>query len=221
MAKLIVSFKGAVVSEVPLAQGEMLIGRRPDCQIPIDSLAISGYHAKITTVGHQSVLEDLNSTNGTFVDDRPITRHELADGDLIRMGKHTLAFEGDESAETDYEQTMVLDTAAIAQLSRAPAAAPPPVAVSTAAVATLQILNGPRSGATFELTKSLTNIGKTGAQAAVITRRGGLYYLAHLGGDHSPVVNGSEIGEASYQLNDGDILEIGTVKVQFFLRDQA
>ena len=154
------------------------------------------------------------------MDDRPVTRHELADNDLIRIGKHTLAFKADETDEADYEQTMVLDTAAVAQLNRIQPAAVAAPAAPAVLVATLQVLNGPRSGATFELTKSLTNIGKAGEQAAVITRRSGQFHLAHLDGPRPPVVNGSEIGEASHQLQDGDILEIGTIKVQFFLREK-
>ena len=68
------------------------IGRLPDNTIVIDNPAVSARHARVYREGHQYVLEDLKSTNGTFVNDRPIARHTLLEGDIVLVGKHTLVF---------------------------------------------------------------------------------------------------------------------------------
>ena len=231
MAKLIISFKGATVAEHELRQGEMVIGRKPDCDIQIDSLAVSGKHAKVTTTGQVSVISDLGSTNGTFINNQKITEHEFKNGDVVQIGKHSVTFvsgltSAAEEEEDELEKTVVLGAGAIP--AAAPAARPKPAAVPAAAapsaqspdavIGGLQMLNGPRVGQTFDLTKSLTNIGQKGKCSAVISRRGGSYHIAHMDGPIPPTVNGGTIGEQASKLDDGDIVEIGTVKMQFYLR---
>lgn len=226
MAKLIISFKGATVAEHELRQGEMVIGRKPDCDIQIDSLAVSGKHAKVTTTGKVSVVSDMGSTNGTFINNQKITDHEFKNGDVVQIGKHTVTFvSGLASAAIDeddeLEKTVVLGAGAIPAPAPAQRPSVPAGHGAESTVATiggLQMLNGPRVGQSFDLTKSLTNIGQKGKCAAVISRRGGGYHIAHMDGPMAPKVNGGAIGEQASKLGDGDVLEIGTVKMQFYLR---
>jgi pSer/pThr/pTyr-binding forkhead associated (FHA) protein len=83
----------------------------------------------------------------------------------------------------------------------------------------IQIMNGNNAGKELELVKTLTTLGKPGLQVAVIVRRPDGYYLTHVEGPHMPLINGKDIGGQSHKLNDRDIIEVGKVKMEFFLRD--
>ena len=229
MSKIIVSFKGATIAEYELRPGEMIVGRKSSADIQIDSLAVSGSHAKISTHGDTTTIEDIGSTNGTFINDQKITSHTFKNGDAVQVGKHTITFvsgpaalvEEDDDDEDEFEKTVVLGVNAMPGMAPAPkpaaaalGAAPAPTA-TTPQVGGLQILNGPRSGLVFRLTKSLTNVGQKGHCAAVISRRGGGYHLAHVDGPNPPVVNGEQLGKQARPLQEGDIVEIGTIKMQF------
>ena len=67
MAKLIMSLDNAVIREVPLDKERFTIGRKAHNDIQIDNLAVSGEHAALQMTGNEVFLEDLNSTNGTYV----------------------------------------------------------------------------------------------------------------------------------------------------------
>ena len=92
MPKLILKFDDREPRECAIGTQPASIGRLSDNTVVIDHPAVSGRHARIYREGHDYVLEDLKSTNGTFVNDKPIERHTLAEGDLILIGKHTLSF---------------------------------------------------------------------------------------------------------------------------------
>ena len=79
----------------PLAQGANVIGRDPSCEIWVDARGVSRRHARITVSGHSAIVEDLASTNGTFVGGRKLTAtRPLADGDVIALGPETVTFRG-------------------------------------------------------------------------------------------------------------------------------
>ncbi|HTY98925.1 MAG TPA: FHA domain-containing protein [Rhodocyclaceae bacterium] len=112
MAKLILSMDGLVLKEIPLSKERMTIGRKPQNDIQIDNLAISGEHAVIVTILNDSFLEDLNSTNGTFINGQVVKKHFLQNGDVIELGKYRLKYVSEAtqqaSAAADFEKTMVL-----------------------------------------------------------------------------------------------------------------
>ena len=89
MSKIIISFKGATIAEHELRPGEMTIGRKSSADIQIDSLAVSGTHAKIVTAGDVVTLEDLGSTNGTFINSKKITSHQFKNGEPAQIGRGT------------------------------------------------------------------------------------------------------------------------------------
>ncbi len=99
MAKVILTHNKKVLDTFELDQGDMKIGRRPDAGITIDSMAVSGEHANIFTIGEDSFIQDLGSTNGTFVNNKQITKHHLKDGDVIMIGKHTLNYVNETQAK--------------------------------------------------------------------------------------------------------------------------
>lgn len=122
MAKLILTLDGVPQGEFELEKELLTIGRRPNNDIHIDNLAVSGSHAVVRTIGGDSFLEDLDSTNGTVVNGKPIKKHILQHGDLIELGKYQLkyvsvesinsaAVSGGESA--DFEKTMIIRPSAI------------------------------------------------------------------------------------------------------------
>lgn len=111
MAKLILSMDGLVLKEIPLVKDRTTIGRKPHNDIQIDNLAISGDHAVIDTIINDAFLEDLHSTNGTFVNGQPVKRYFLQDGDVIELGKYRLKYlsEAEQQAgPQEYEKTMLL-----------------------------------------------------------------------------------------------------------------
>ncbi|MBL8518148.1 MAG: FHA domain-containing protein [Betaproteobacteria bacterium] len=134
MAKLILSVDGTVLREVPLTKERITVGRKPHNDIPVDNLAVSGEHAAIITILNDSFIEDLNSTNGTLVNGKPIKKHFLQHNDVIEIGKHKLKYFNDApaaAASADFEKTMI-----IRKPSAAPAPAPAPAAAPAAPAAT-------------------------------------------------------------------------------------
>lgn len=110
MAKLILSMDGLVLKEIPLTKERTTIGRKPHNDIQIDNLAISGEHAVIVTILNDSFLEDLNSTNGTYINGQSVKKHFLQNGDVIELGKYRLKYVSEvvQQAAADFEKTMVL-----------------------------------------------------------------------------------------------------------------
>lgn len=111
MAKLILSMDGLVLKELPLLKERTTIGRKPHNDIQIDNLAISGEHAVIVTILNDSFLEDMNSTNGTYVNGQPIKKHFLQNNDVVELGKYRLKYISEVPAaapQPDFEKTMVL-----------------------------------------------------------------------------------------------------------------
>src|ERR1700704_7188630 len=90
MSRLVLKFEGSTLKEVPLGTQPVTIGRSPDNDIPVDNLAVSNYHAKIYFEAGRMVVEDLDSLNGTFVNDLRVERATLHDGDNIHIGKHKI-----------------------------------------------------------------------------------------------------------------------------------
>lgn len=90
--RLVLRFDGQDVQEFVLDKSDITIGRTMTNDIAIDNLAISGHHATVYSTASGPELVDMNSTNGTFVNDKQIERHHLQDGDIITIGKHQIIF---------------------------------------------------------------------------------------------------------------------------------
>jgi hypothetical protein len=236
-AKLQLMLNGEVLSDFDLNKETITIGRRPENDIPVDNLAVSGKHAQIITILNDSFLEDLNSTNGTYVNGSLIKKHALKHGDIIGIGKHQLKYVNEDatSSEGNFEKTMIIRPDAVGmpeatgsmeigasvekivaeeklQSKQAPAPG--------SKVAKLQILNGANAGKELELTKALTTIGKPGTQVAAITRRPQGYFIIHVeggAGDRTPIINGKHVGTQATSLNDHDVIEVAGVKMEFFI----
>jgi FHA domain len=142
MAKLILSVDGTVLKEVSLNKERTMLGRKPHNDIQVDNLAVSGEHAAIITILNDSFIEDLNSTNGTLVNGKPIKKHFLQNNDVIEIGKHKLKYFNDApvaAASNDFEKTMIIRKPAASAaapvasaLAEAQGAAAKPAAASVA-----------------------------------------------------------------------------------------
>jgi pSer/pThr/pTyr-binding forkhead associated (FHA) protein len=243
MAKLVLSLNGVVQGEYDLNKERLTIGRKPENDIPIDNLAVSGKHALVITILDDSFLEDLGSTNGTYVNGKLIKKHALKNGDVIAIGKHELKYVNEHATADDdeFEKTMIIKpgsaSAAVAAAQAAEKAGAGPIAAAKPAAAAgggaapaaashmplgrLTVLNGPIAGKELELTKALVTLGKPGTQVAVISRRPQGYFLTHIESDGDgkryPLVNGEAIGPKAYQLKDSDMIELAGIKMEFSL----
>jgi pSer/pThr/pTyr-binding forkhead associated (FHA) protein len=232
MAKVILSMDGVALKEIPLARERTTIGRKPHNDIVIDNLAISGEHAAIITMMNDSFLEDLDSTNGTYVAGRPVKKHFLQDGDVIELAKYRLKYVSDGARQADgadAEKTMVLRQETLRSalehpVESAPAPQPEPPTASIRPrgqlpIASIQILNGANAGRELDLTKTLTTLGKPGVMVVAIARRPLGYFVTHVEGTNSPRVGGRMLeANKPYALMDHDVIELGGVKMEFFLK---
>jgi pSer/pThr/pTyr-binding forkhead associated (FHA) protein len=243
MTKLVLSVDGVVIKEVALTKERMTLGRKPYNDIVIDHLAVSGEHAVVVTLFSDSFLEDLGSTNGTFVNGQPVKKHFLQNGDIIELGKYRLKFVTDVMAVTSASLGFNLVAKPVKQSVEASFISPstepqtatafdelptlaqtaafPPLASAAADTpppALIRLLDGPNAGRELPLTKALTTLGRPGVQVAVITRRPQGYFITHVQGVQFPVVNGYTLGAEAYPLTHGDLLELSGMKMEFFLQ---
>ncbi len=241
MAKLSLMFQDKLVKEVPVGNRPVTIGRSPDNDLPVDNLAVSNHHAKVYFEAGRLVVEDLDSLNGTFVNDLRIERSTLHDGDNIHIGKHRIKVDttadaalpwdsGRKAATPVINETMVLDTKERRQMLQQAAAMGESMqfASSRLKVPTLVVLNGRTDQKEYVLTNRLTVIGKSGMatvrlkgwfkpqMAAQINQRDDGYYLGP--GDKVPTVNGTPI-PGPMRLSDGDVIQVSGVRLSFVFRE--
>ena len=234
MAKLILIFEGTAVEEYEIDKEITTIGRKPDNDIQIDNLATSGTHAKILTILNDSFIEDLNSTNGTIINGKKISKHSLQNGETIVIGQHELKYvnESAEAGEGEFEKTMIIrpgtsdtpvDSATSKKLEQSIGKIAADIASQGAAgsdemAAHLTLLSGSNSGKEMKLTKILTTLGKPGVQVAAITRRPLGYFLivVDAGAGGRPIVNDKEVGTQATPLVDSDVIEVAGVKMGFY-----
>lgn len=224
MPRLILSMDGLVLKEMALEKERTTIGRKPHNDIQIDNLAISGEHAAIVTILNDAFLEDMNSTNGTYVNGQPVKKHVLKNNDVIELGKYRLKYLADSTVPgSEQDEAVSYAQAAIATDAGLPSGAQADLTATNAAapvsaLGMIQILSGAHAGRTLELSKSLTTLGKPGSQVAVITRRPHGYFITHVEGTVFPVVNGRALDAQAHRLNDNDVIELAGVKMEFFTK---
>jgi pSer/pThr/pTyr-binding forkhead associated (FHA) protein len=217
---LLVTLHGQDARHIELTDTSLTIGRRADNTLAIEDSAVSGHHARIAKVQTIFFLEDLMSTNGTAINGRPITRHQLHDADVITIGRHRLVFQEHAAASTgsqppfvDLDRTMVLREAG-------------PVPDRPKLIANVLIIAGKTDRLEYCLMKQVNVIGSqdgsairlTGwfapKSAATIARRGRSYSISHSQRTKSLLVNGMEV-VGQQDLKDGDRIEVAGVTMRF------
>jgi len=194
MPKLIVSIDGVVIKEVQLTKDRTTLGRRPYNDVVIDNLAVSGEHAVLQMSGNEIYLEDLNSTNGTYVNGKAVRKQLLQNGDFVEIGRYNIKY-----------------------VSEADAAGPVPPAADagTGSSAAIKVMSGAAAGREVNLVKVVTTIGKPGVAVAAITKSPQGFVVSHVEGLDRPTLNGALIGTEPARLKNGDLLELAGTQMQF------
>ena len=212
------------------------IGRLPDNTIVVDSSAASGHHACAALEGDDFVLEDLASTNGTFVNDTRVSRHTLRNGDVIRIGNHTLEFDAKHGGDVESRQaaerivsnpgdTVFLDAdkhqALLAMLQEAGADGQ---VLDANKVGVLRVLKGSADRPEYHLQAHTSFIGKADTSlvrlkgwftpriAVVITRSDQGYTATRM--RSSAKINGEPL-TGHCDLKEGDVLRVGGLTLKF------
>jgi pSer/pThr/pTyr-binding forkhead associated (FHA) protein len=222
MAKLYLSLDGRPVKEFRITRSRTTIGRRPNNDIQIDNLAVSGQHAVIEVVGQIYFVEDLESTNGTLLNGDKVQRQPLKSGDELTIGKYVITFWRDPvvaAKQAEFEKTMVM---------QAPAGLEPPIARPRAKPAAqasqaeqtpiIRVLTGTNAGREIQLSKNVTSLGKAGLQVVAFTKRGNDFFISHIEGELHPLVNSRPIGDKPQLLVEEDLIEVMGVRMAFFFR---
>ncbi len=229
MGKLVVSLDGVVIKEVQVTKDKTTLGRRPYNDIVIDNLAVSGEHAVLQMVGADVFIEDLNSTNGTYINGKAVKKQLLQHNDTVEIGKYKIKYLVEDG--NDYEKTMIMRPAPASP-------ATPPVhsghggnfsntitggltsgfgglQSANTTTASIKVLNGAAAGREVALTKVVTTVGKPGVQVASITKRPGGFVFAHVEGSARPTINGNPVGGDPVHLRTGDVIELAGTQMQF------
>jgi len=241
MSRLVLRFESSKLKEVPLGTRPVTIGRAPDNDIQIDNLSVSNYHARVYVEAGSLVVEDLNSLNGSFLNDMRVERAMLKDGDSILIGKHEILVDQTHDAAVPSEEwrkapaprvneTMILDTHERRKLLEMTVAAGERTQLSPerSRVPTLTVVRGRTDQKEYRIAGKLTVIGNSKMAtvrlrgwfapevAAQINKHEDGFYLGR--GDRVPKINGTSIHGLT-KLNDGDVIEVGRVRLNFMYRD--
>jgi len=224
--KLVFSFNSQKLSEFILDKEVMTIGRKEDNDIRIENLAVSGHHAKLLTIFDDSFLEDLNSTNGTYVNGKNISKQPLKHGDVITIGKHELRYINAGAAAVDDDKTVLIrrqpeqPTYPGSVVSRDTPNLDTPLDMESFETAKLQILNGKGAGKELPLQKPSIKLGKSGLELVQINKRPDGHFIVSLDreSESNPLlVNGEEIGARTVKLHNHDVIEINRLKIEYYL----
>lgn len=219
MPKIFLKFNGQVLKEIPLDKPRLTIGRKPDNDLVIDNPAVSGHHALIFSQEGAFFIEDLESTNGTFVNDAKIQKEKLKNSDLVAVGQHVLIYQDEIAAPLKALLKAAHGTMKTAAVG----------GETTERVGRLTVVSGETDRKEYELTGRLTVIGAedtatvklTGwfapKDAAFISRRGSAYFISMPEGAKKITVNGLAV-QGKKQLRDNDSIVIAGVHIQFFLK---
>jgi pSer/pThr/pTyr-binding forkhead associated (FHA) protein len=214
-----------VIKDVQITKDKTTLGRRPYNDIVIDNLAVSGEHAVLQMLGNDVFIEDLNSTNGTYINGKAVKKQMLVHNDTVEVGKYKIKYLVEDNG--DYEKTMIMrpgaaggaphspynQTAPMPSLQPMAAASAPLGQVGMAA--SIKVLSGAAAGRSVTLTKVVTTVGKPGVQVASITKRPSGYVLAHVEGVQRPSINGVPLVTETAPLSNGDLIELAGTQMQF------
>ena len=213
MAKIIVSLDDNLLKVVPLNKDRMTLGRRPYNDIVVDNLAVSGEHAALQVIGHDYFIEDLNSTNGTYINEQKVKRQILKNGDTIEIGKYAIKY-----VQDGFNTNSIAMDATFNDDDETPVEEKKPLFEQTKfaeAYVAIKILSGPSTGKELPLVKIVTTIGKPGEAVIAITKRPKSYMVAHVEGATRPSLNGVSFGLDAVPLKNGDLFELAGTAMQF------
>lgn len=210
MIRLVMTLNGERLGEFGIAKPRTTIGRRAHNDIVIDHIGVSGEHAAIVQAPQGLLLQDLQSTNGTYVNEQAIEQHLLQPGDVIGIGRYELQVADEASAGVRDASVDGSDRAASPSGAGAQAGAG-----SAARYAVVRVLDGAASGREVLLTKDRTTFGKPGVLVVAIDRQGGVHVLSRVEGQALVSVNGAPMPPAGVPLHDGDLIDLTGTRLRF------
>ena len=196
MPKMIISLDGAAIKEVQLTKERTTLGRRLYNDIVIKHLAVSGEHAVLQMTGQDVYIEDLSSTNGTYVNGKTVKKQLLQDRDMIEIGKYRIQYD----KETGRSE---------------PAKAAGQGIGAVPMNAAIRVLSGIAVGRELTLVKPVTSIGKPGVALATISRHANGFVVAYVEGAARPTLNGATVGSEAVSLKNGDMIELAGTQMEF------
>lgn len=233
MAKILLRFRGEIVQEIDVDKDIISIGRKADNHIVIDNQAVSSNHAIIEKQGDQLFVEDLKSLNGTYLNGRAVKRSEIFNGDVIVIGIHSLEIQLDkdrfDEAKSAVErgrsmfETVVITPEQRRRILLAASSTTPDV------LGGFVVIKGPGGPRDYLIRDKVSNIGSEKGsvirlkgffapkRAALVNRRKEGYFITPTR-SKTIKVNGNVI-EQRHDLKDGDIVDIGRLKMQFYIKE--
>ena len=207
MPQLIASVEGVEIKHVYLQKDRTTLGRSPDNDIVFDNMVVSGHHCVFELKGLADVfIEDLRSTNGTYINGQMVKRQRLHDGEVVAIGNFRIQYLAASERPSGFSETLAMKLDANGMPAK-----------STHAV--FQVLNGSSEGLEMPVVKAVTTFGKPGVSVVAVSHRRDGYYVAHLDGNAPTTLNGDAIGEQAILLSNHDVLELAGTKMLFLLKD--
>ncbi len=204
MPQLIASVEGVEIKHVFLEKDRTTLGRKPDNDIVFDNMVVSGHHCVFELQGLADVyIQDLDSTNGTYVNGQMVHRHKLLDGEVVAIGNFRIKYLAS-SGDTGHMATTTINLDVTGLQKRN---------------AVFQVVNGSSAGMEMPVVKAVSTFGTPGVSMVVVTHRRDGYYIAHLGGASRPTLNSEPIGAQAMLLANHDVLELAGTRMLFQLRE--
>ena len=208
MPRLILSMDGLVLKEMVLEKERTTIGRKPHNDIVLADLVVSGEHCAFILEGLADVtVEDLRSTNGTYLNGQMVRKQKLRDHDVITVGRIHIEYLS-AAAPGDFGQTTAMPLGGASTYGQA-----------AAIHASLRVLSGSSTGLEMPVVKDVTTFGKPGIAIVAISHRRNGYYVAVMEGGDGPLLNARPIGADPVPLGDGDELERAGTALRFCLKE--
>lgn len=206
MPQLIASVEGVEIKHVYLQKDRTTLGRKPDNDIVLDNMVVSGHHCVFELKGLADVyVEDLHSTNGTYVNGKMVVRQRLHDGEVVAIGNFRIQYLAASERPSGFSETMAMKVDASGQPARLPHAV-------------FQVLNGSSEGLEMPVVKAVTTFGKPGVSVVSVSHRRDGYYVGYLDGESRPTLNGDPMGDMPMMLSHDDVLELAGTRMRFLLK---
>lgn len=205
MPQLIASVEGVEIKHVYLQKDRTTLGRAPDNDMVFDNLVVSGHHCVFDLKGLADVfIEDLRSTNGTYIDGKMVKRQKLRDGDVIAIGHFRIAFKEATEHPSTFGETRAMQVGGDGTGQKH---------------AVFQVLTGSSAGLEMPVVKAVTTFGKPGTCVVAVSHRRDGFYVAHLDGAEGPTLNGDRIGPDPELLSNHDVIEIAGTRMLFQFKE--
>jgi hypothetical protein len=208
MPQLIASVESVEIKHVYLQKDRTTLGRSADNDIVFDNMVVSGHHCRFDLQGLAEVfIEDLHSTNGTYINGKMVKRQLLHDGEVISIGNFRIQY------LATSKRPEFAETAAMKLDSLGTPAKP--------AHAIFRVLTGSSAGLEVPVVKAVSTFGKPGVSVVAVSHRRDGFYVAHLDGFATPTLNGDAIGADAVMLSNHDVVELAGTRMLFQLKDEA